>query len=476
MIYLGLLTVLLVPLALGLGALSFLLGNDRGKFTAPEKLALSFLLGLGFLTLLMFLAGMSGLKLTFLTVAAPALLVTAGLITYALKSGRFCLDRPEFKLPNEPYQPIEWLLLGLLALKTLYVYFTALIKPLVDVDAFQQYSIVAKAIFFDGSFTLPYLYQFYGDKPLLPFLAQGWAFLGMGAANDALFKVLFPTVFLALLVIFYAVVRRSAGRTMSLLFTFLLSTLPLLVYHTTTAYADVTITAYYAAATFYLYLFMKERAKSSAAVGFTLLGFAVWAKKAGLILAGVNILFLVIFLLADKERQLWRKAVIPFVIFLIIISPWLALGRLGTFETVIRSFIGAKTAPLAAAAVAQPAPEESKLPVIAAIFGRKLFLYGDWHLTWGLFVLSLVFFYKRAFRPPLVYLLAIILLDFSSLFVQFGSGETFRWLLDGTLFDRLVMNEVPVVLYFAALAIIPGWTERLPADAGRAPAKKRTSS
>ena len=457
MIFLNLLVVLIVPLVFGLVLLSLLIQKGAQHFSPWEKLALAFPLGLGFIALIMFFLGILKMPLTLASIMISIALISLLIGLYLLRTRSFCFTPNEFKFSVPKMNAVEIILLALISLKVLFVIFSAIIKPVVDVDAFQQYSIVAKAIFFDGGFTLPYLNQFYGDKPLLPFLAQGWAFLGLGTPNDALMKVIFPTLFLCLLVIFYSILKRQFNRLHSMLFTWLLCSLPFLVYHATTAYADVTITVYYAAATFYLYLFMKEQKSDLAAVGFALLGFAVWAKKAGFILAGVNILFLLIYLIAQKDSRLWRKAAIPFIIFLIIVLPWLALGRLGTFESVIRSFIGAKTSSVAAPAAVQPAPVESKLPAIISIFGRKLFLYGDWHLTWGLLVISLVFFYRQAFRPPLVYLLGIILLDFTSLFVQFGSGETFRWLLDGTLFDRLVMNEVPLVLFFCAAAIlVPG--------------------
>ena len=34
--------------------------------------------------------------------------------------------------------------------------------------------------------------------------------------------------------------------------------------------------------------------------------------------------------------------------------------------------------------------------------------------------------------------------------VQFETGGSFRWLLDGTLLDRLVMNEMPLALFISA--------------------------
>lgn len=474
MLFINALIVILIPLLLGLFVLSLLIGKTATKSSGPEKLALSFPLGLGITTLIMFIYGTFGIPLTFITVAGTILGLTIVTAIYAFKTGSFCLKKEQFTLKPDEFKPIEWLMVFLIGLKILYVYFIAIVKPMVDIDGFQQYTIVAKAIFFDRTFTLPYLNQFYGDKPLLPFLAQGWALLGLGTPNDALLKIIFPTLFLCFLIIFYSILKRNFKRLYALLFTFMLSTLPFIVYHVTTAYADCVITFYYAIATFYLFVFMKDDDKPALLLSFIFLAFAVWSKKAGVILAGINIVVLGAYLLANK-RALTKAIVIPFIVFILIILPWVARGQFGTFTSVISSLHQVKTTQQ----ITPSAPAESavdKTAVILSTFGRKLFLYGDWHLTGGLLIISLLLFYKYAFRPPLIFLLAIILLDFIPLFVQFESGETFRWLLDGTLFDRLVMNEIPVILFFCAQAIIPGLTERSLASGNRASAKRGKGS
>ncbi len=491
------LLTILIPLILGITILSlFSLRN----YYFWEKLALSFCAGLGILTIIMFLMVKFGIPLTLINI----LIITIGLIVlisiYRLKphikmwginkkniphTSVWGSQQPPLFTKNEilqafsflkqKYSAFEYFLFISISLKVLYVSFSALIKPLVDVDSFQFYSIVAKGIFYDKTFTLPYLQQFMGDKPLFPFLAQGWSFISLQSSNDALFKIIYPVLFVCFLIIFYSVLRKSYKRLYSLLFTFLLSTLPFFIYHLTTAYSDSTITIYYSIATLYLFAFMKdsEQNQENLFMAAIFTGLTIWAKKAGLVLCSVNIFVLLVYLgikfkSIDKsphqsvwcgDKQMWKKVIIAALLFLMVSGPWLITGQFGTIINVSKSILGLN--PATETIVAQQTQPEGNYAMVLQIFLKKLFLYADWHLLWLLFIVSILFFYKNVFKMPQILLLIIIILDLLALFLQFGTGETFKWLLDGTLLDRLVMPITPVALLFCATAIIPGLKDNL---------------
>ncbi len=468
MLLINILIMLLIPFVLGLFLLSLFLQKGSTQLNFWEKLALAFAVGLGFLTIIMFILAFLRIPLTFWSILGATTLITAAITSYLIKAKTFCLSLNEIKaslrISNPKFNLFEYVLICLISLKVVYVFFETLVKPVIDVDAFQQYSIIAKAIFYKKTFLLPYLTQFMGDKPPLPFLAQGWVFLGLHTIDDAILKILSPVLFLCLLTIFYGVLRRYYSRTYSLLFTLLLSTLPFLVFHVATAYADFPVTFYYATATIYLFLFMKEFAQENKEksyayliVSMLLLAITVYAKKAGIVLAGVNLFILLLYLLTYRKNMVKpdiKRFFVAFLIFIISIMPWIILGSMGTIITVIKSLAGVEIQGAVGPAVAGDTLSD-KITTIYSIFSKKLFLYADWHLLWALFLAGLLFFYKKSFSKPLIFLLMIIFIDLLALFVQFGTGETFRWLLDGTLFDRLIMNEVPVVLYFCAEAILP---------------------
>ncbi|KPJ69768.1 hypothetical protein AMJ44_02330 [candidate division WOR-1 bacterium DG_54_3] len=473
MIVINLLITMLIPLVLGMLILALFIQKGSSYFRFWEKIALAFFLGLGFLIILMFLLAVTKIPLTFLNIFITITILSLVICLYLIKKRCFCIEIDEIRnaLKISPkLDPLEILLACLITLKIVFVYFIALVKPVVDVDAFQYYSLVARGIYITKTFLTPYLQQFIADKPLLPYLAQGWALIGLHTVNDALMKVLFPTLFLCLIVIFYAVVKRSSSRKMALLFTFLLSTLPFLVYHATTAYADLSITIYYAVATIYLFLFMKsyslgqkQESYSHLLLAILFLGISVWVKRAGIFLAGINIFVLIGYLLTYRKtikKDLLRNLLILGGVFVLIIAPWIIYGQAETFVGTIKGIFG-KTEISTLPTVAE-GPLLDKTDIVLSVLLRKLFLYADWHLLWLLFLVTLIFFYKKSFSRPLVFLLAIILLDISALFFQFRFGGSFIWILDGTLLDRLAMNYVPVVLFFCSEAIIPFITSKTP--------------
>src|SRR3989344_2814414 len=149
-------------------------------------LGVPFLLGL-------FALSLAKLPLNLPVIGTAVFIIIALISIYLIASKTFCLSVSEMKsafiFKDLKFNWFESLLLGLIGLKVIYAFFTALAKPLVDVDAFLYYSIVGKGIYYTGNFFDPYLKQFLSDKPPLPFLMQGWAFIGLGRIDDALFII-----------------------------------------------------------------------------------------------------------------------------------------------------------------------------------------------------------------------------------------------------------------------------------------------
>lgn len=456
---------LFVPLLLGLFILSLII-KLTDKFNMWERIALAFPIGLGILTILIYLFALASIPLTLANILLAVSVVILSIGAYLAYKKRFCLSLNEFrsfKIPQLDW--FEWLLVGVISLKVVYSFFIALIKPMVDVDAFQFYSIVAKGLYYGKSLFDPYLLGFIFDKPPFPFLAQGWILIGSLSANDYLLKIISPVLFLCLLVIFYSTLKREASRKTVLIFTFFLATLPFILHHTTTAYADFPVTFYFAAGAIYLYRSMKETIKGQSEQAFSLLlisavclAIAVWVKRGGLVLALISIFVYFIFAIINKNylsKDGIKKAFLALIVFGLLTAPWLSQGKGGLFIDLFRLTVSQLISEPTASGIGGEAIPLPDMGTTLAIFGRKLFLYADWHLTMALFVITLLFFSRRAFSQPAVYLLSLVALAVFSVFMQFESTAMFRWLLDGTLLDRLIMNEIPLILFFCAEVVAP---------------------
>ena len=462
MLYFNLLLVLLVPLSAGVLFLSLFPLKKELYFW--EKLALGFLTGLILLVMIMFFLGLARVPVGKTSVLVSWLLLSAVALWFLFRKGSFLFDvqeaRGALRLDLRGWSAVESLLLALLALKTIYLFFVTLVKPVIDVDAISMYSIGAKGIFYSKSFLTPFVFERLSSKPLFPFLSQAWVLIGLGDFNDCLIKVLTPVMFLCLLVIFYAALRRYYSRLAALVFTFLLSTLPFMVFHAATAYSDFPQMVYYALGAVYLFLFMKEqdqpRSSGSAfsflAVSAILLGASVWVKRGGLALVGLNLVVLLVYSLMRHllNKDKWRAFLPAAIAFLVISLPSIVYGQAGFLFRGMAGIVGG-----AATETASSAGEVNRLQVVMETVLKKLFLYADWQLLFLLFLLVLIFCFRRAYKGPLLYLLAVILLDLGAIVAQFSFGASFAYLLDGTLLDRLVMSVVPVVLFYCAEAILP---------------------
>lgn len=466
MIVINLLVFLFIPASLGILVITAISEKKEPGLNFWEKAALSFPLGLGLLAITMYILDMAKIPVTLGSIAATIFiydLILFVFLFFTKKLKSIIITSPLIRFDLD-WQ--EQILALLISLKVVFVFFSALIKPMIDVDAFQFYSIVAKGLYFKHTLLEPYISHFIYGKPPLPFLAQGWVLIGMQTANDIWLKILSPLLFVSLLIIFYNALRWNLPRKFSLLFTFFLSSLPFLIYHATTAYADIPVTFYFTVSTLYLFRFLKgfhgqpeNRSYTPLFISFIAAAITIWAKNAGLMLAGVNLLALAAFLFKYRKeltKKEIKNIVLVSILLLMLIIP-LLIPRINFLIGTLAGLTGHNDAKVLAAAknvVNIPLIEKTK--TIGQIFINKLFFYGDWHLTWALLLICLLFFPRQALAFPQRYLLGILILAIMTVFVQFESSGTFVWLLDGTLFDRLIMNEVPLALFLCAQTIIPG--------------------
>jgi hypothetical protein len=418
----------LVPYLLGLIGLAALLREKLGELDYLERPALAFGLGLWSLIVLMFLLGLINIPLTALNISLSALLVICCLLPWAYKQLAFFLPRTLPKSENILF----YLILLAIIVKIIFALYSSLIQPVFAPDPITNYTLSAKHTFL---LKLP-LYRC--GEPPFPNLIESWVALSLGEWNDTLLGIFYPLLLISFAAIFFATLRRTRDELTSLLFTFLAVSLPFLLYHTGTVYADWPQAFYYGVSTIYLYLFFKERSFTRLLISLLFLGASVWVKKSGLFFVGINLSVLVLFLAANRisvRKTLWGLAGLAAIPL-----PWLIFNHFGTWVELVGS------GPIMTASGAGV----NSLTVIMML-ARNLFLEGNWQLLWGLFVAVLVLYPKKAFSSSRAYLLAIIGLQLLAFFIYFrftASGTPF--VFDNSLTNRLMLPLMPLVLYFCA--------------------------
>ncbi|PIS29971.1 hypothetical protein COT42_03765 [Candidatus Saganbacteria bacterium CG08_land_8_20_14_0_20_45_16] len=459
-----LIITLVIPWLLGFGFISLIFRNNRSQISALEVWGLSWGIGLGLLGLEMFIIALLNIPLTFLTILIPT-----AIILMALGAGLFITRTPGAKLLElkdvarliaEFRATLFWpkvftaVLFSLISLTVLYVFFDALVKPILNFDDLWRQGCIAKIIFVTGQVITPQTLDLAGPHPFLNPLSQAWIYLGLGAWNDPLGKVIFALCFLALILIFYANLRKDMSRRLSLIFVYLLTSFPLIIYHAGTAYSDFLQTFYYTAGVIYLYRWWQKQTPPYLYTSAILLGLGTFVKQAGIPLWVVSLLVLFAFILGEKRSQL-KQGFRFTLLSAFVAAPWLFYQNSFLMRKV--SSVGSKILVLLGQAAPLEPAVNSSAPSLQPTLGNilqhltsRMFTYADWQILWFVFGLTLVFCWQHIFQTTLKYLLLIIGLDLIMVIWLFFDPASYQFLVDGTLVNRILMNEVPVVLFFTA--------------------------
>lgn len=341
---------------------------------------------------------------------------------------------------------LEKILILAIASKVFYVFFEALIKPIVAWDAWSFWGLKGKIFFHSTLPMVSYFEQYRVAMPNYPFhlpLLEAWMSKCMGMWNDQLLKIVFPLYFVSLLIIFYSVLRRFFSRTHSLLFTFFLSSLPFLVYHASVAYADFLVGVYHCVGFIYLFLWMKNNDKRYLFLSAIFVGIAAWVKDEGVALLIVPALILTIYLFSNRKFEMETK-ILKAVKYLgtaaLFFAPWMLFRRLMHIPS---------------DKVASLSLDFDKIAIILNLFYQKLFFSGNWNITWFVIIIATILFFKRTFFTKVKYIFFAVI-SYLLLYIVFyiifpGNYEI---LILGFTLNRNLLTFVPLAVFLLANQIV----------------------
>jgi len=251
-----------------------------------ERLALSYALGFGFLTLAMFFLNVVGIKFSLVNTTLLILAIIIVSLVYLKLCGRL---HPSSLLTKAPFKKIkrnlaslslfEKLILGLLVFFIFCNMAIALYWPVHWPDALTTYDFRAKLLaetkFIPDAASLPIAFSWIVfEYPPMTSLVHAWLYL-WGWVNP---KVFYPLLLISLAILFYYSLREWSPRYHSFLFTLLLVTTGYIYTHATSAYANFPFAFYFGVGTIYLYRWMLTHKKGFLILGGTLLGLASWVR------------------------------------------------------------------------------------------------------------------------------------------------------------------------------------------------------
>lgn len=432
----------------GYNILLFLFKDNLEELELSERYSLSFPIGISLISLEMYALALLGKEWSFSNLAAPWLfLFLVNLIwIFRSKSNGFI---PSGKAPA--LSLVEKALIAGISLQFIYVVLKALALPLEAPDAVAIYAIKAKAFYLKGGIDLEILKnsifkESHQDYPLLLPFAECWMYKVMGSFNDLLVKIIFPGYFLSTLVIFYNVLKRFVKRRGSLLFTFMLSSVPQFANFGTNGYADILIASYYTASFLYLFLWMKEK-KMPYLILSSLMSFsAAWTKNEGWMLLVVNLIILIMFLMREKAKL--AKMVLSISIYisptLLLMSPWLFL----------KTSLGLENDLITRDALMPMKIIKNIGRVWPILYEYQKHVLGPkrWNIAWLLVVVVFIIKFKSIFKEDRLYITSSIIFGILGYtFIYIITFQHLNWHLS-TSASRLILHLLPVSLFWLAIS------------------------
>lgn len=444
---------IVVILLAGAAVLAALRPAVTGFFTV---LSLSFLIGLGAVSLQMFLYSLASIKFGFLVVALPWACLFA-LARFVRRGGGpscgcDCADA------GEKAGWTGYILFLIILSQVLYSFAYSSLLPVRGWDSWLIWFFKARVFFIDGgvdgAFLLnpDYAYS-HPDYPLLVPLSVAWVYTALGHAAEMQAKILYPLQFASMLFIFNYAVKKVSGPSYAMLFTTLLSLTPIILVHAGgfpssvgplaggdyVGYADLMLSICFLSAGVFLYLGMTGGGSSHLVLSAIFLGLGAWTKNEGLPLAAFGLLLIAVHSIAGRRD--WKPLVISACVLALFILPWSAYKARLALES---DLAGAMSLSVFIANAGR-----LKL-VLATALDYMFFQTGLFTFTWWAFVASAVLNWRGFGSRPLLFLYLLLFFQLSLyLFVYVVTPFDVLWHMR-TSIDRLILHMAPLAMLIAA--------------------------
>lgn len=413
------------------------------KHNVAGRFGLSYLLGIGFFTLLMYITNLLGLKLTFLNNVLIFLVFSLPLAFFKRSKIEDFWKETVKSVKNFHPGLVEKIILGAIGFFIISSFINTFYWPVYRWDALTLYDFRALVISQTGFIksALSALGEgFNFVYPLLTSLSHTIVYLSGG--NNSQF--LYSMFYLSLGLVFYGLLREFTSRNLSLIFTLVLLSVPKVFTQSIISYTNLPYMAYFSLGAIYFYVWDKKRTMGYLVLSSVLVGLSVWTRSAEpfwLVIFGTIIL-----------ASIFRRKIFDIIIFSLIFFP---------IQQVWQNFrISAGSASSTIGEIT------NSVPFLANIFNFPRwievlnFLYKNVALSWGpvfllfsaAFIYSLIF--KKIKKSFLIYFLTFSLLAMLILgtFIFSFSAKGWAEIPDSAV--RLSMIFYPLLIYSAALVLI----------------------
>jgi len=434
---------LILAALIGWNILFWIIRRDR-SFSLAEKCALSFILGIGVLSAQMFIYSLLRIRFSIPSLLLPHLFITV--INYFL----FIRTAPAGSaLPAPRNEAIDIALLGGIGFQVFHAFFKALIKPMDSFDSIGNFAFKSKMFFLEKY--VPYelfldrsIDIAHPDYPLLIPLSEAWVYMFLGRWNDLLVKALFPLFFVSLLVILYFALKRVIGKRLALISAFFLATIPHFLNYATIGYADFALTMFYTSSFFYIFLWISYKRENKYLILAGLLAvFAVWTKHEGVFFLLINMAIVTFFAILNWKRV--NKSEWIGIAFFLIVPALLTLIWFVYFHSIgfSNEFVNKETLRLSVVL-----KNLNRVPLVLYEYQKHVFGPKKWNISYFVFLLGLIFYFKTSLRRDFKYITLSILLALAGYgFFYIITPLEIKYHLQ-TAGSRLLIHFLPIAIFW----------------------------
>lgn len=420
------------------------------KMRLPERLGISYLLGFGIFTLLMFCYSTLGIKITLIsTLLALGICITVASILFKILKRKISINLFEFIKSIFHLSRIEKIIvLAITAIVVASLIITAYF-PVYIWDALALYDFRAKVIAQFGFYTqIAGNYVWFGGYPLFTSLSHTLVYI-FGGDNP---QFLYSLMYISYILVFYGALREIVNKKNALITTLMLATIPVLFDHSTFAYTNLPYTIFLSMGSIYLYVWLVKNKP----IGYLLLsaimtGLSTWTRSAEPFWM-VNIVILGFLSLYRFKKYLLTSILYVFT-FLLIREPWNIVNRylLSSKGSVNVTNIVSETTSYAAIFLK---PFELQRLGEVGIYIYK-YVVASWYPLLFLFIFCLLinikgFFHKTSSLFVLIIFLYFGLLVYGTYLFTFGSVP---WSEIPDSARRMAMFFMPLMVYYIGLTI-----------------------
>jgi len=409
-----------------------------------ERIGLSYLLGMGLITLIIFLFSWVGIKITQTNI----LVILSGLIIILRLINLFLKRKIVFRLPNikgaigqfKWYEKVAVFLIGLAILVSFLI---ALYFPVYVWDALALYDFTAKIIAQKGFFVqIANNYFYFAQYPLLVSLGHTIVYL-FGASNP---QFIYSLYFLSFAFIMFYVIRKESTRLIALFGTLILVSSPRLFGHSTIAYTNLPYTIFYATGVIYLFIALTKDKYNYLLMSALMIGLSTWARAIEpLWIAEVLVVLL---------YSIYKKRVYPILIFvtifLLIQRPW------NVFQTQL--YGGVYSVSGQVSLVGKALSSGISFSRVYKVFEYILrYVVSSWGPIFGLFVIAVFYDMKKRVNNKNLVMLLLIVVNILAIYVgTFIFSIRFEeWEVIPDSAVRMSMFFPPLMIYYISLVLGP---------------------